>query len=134
MIVLFLVQLFGRPTSHIESELFQLRPEGLTSDTVSAILRRTMTTARRRRAKAETVTLFSISEGFAPVSGGLGVSSCSGIQGQWTRGDQNDVREYQRFSTAVTMRIRVPVMSTPSSAIFEPGDPRLMATLRSILP
>jgi hypothetical protein len=28
-----------------------------------------MTTARRRRAKADTVTLFSISEGFAPVSG-----------------------------------------------------------------
>lgn len=41
---------------------------GLTSETDSAILRRTMTTARRRRANAETVTLFSMSDGFEPVS------------------------------------------------------------------
>lgn len=40
----------------------------LTSDTVSAILRRVTTTAKRRRAMDETVTLFSMSDGLAPVS------------------------------------------------------------------
>lgn len=39
------------------------------SETVSDILRRATTTARRRRAMEETVTLFSMSEGLEPMSG-----------------------------------------------------------------
>jgi hypothetical protein len=43
--------------------------QALTSLTVSAILSRQTMTARRRRQNAETVTLFSISDGLEPVSG-----------------------------------------------------------------
>lgn len=56
----------------------------LTSATVSAIFNLTMTTANLRRAKAETVTLFSTSEGFVPVSTGprVGRGVVSGGQGE----------------------------------------------------
>lgn len=52
------------PTSPIGTQ----KPATLTSDTLSAIFNLTMTTANLRLANAETVTLFSTSEGLVPVS------------------------------------------------------------------
>ncbi len=51
-----------------------------TSLTVSAIFNRQTTTAKRRRQKAETVTLFSMSDGLEPVSRGNGQEWSVGVR------------------------------------------------------
>jgi hypothetical protein len=73
----------GRPTSQLSrqaSAQARMRQRELTSETVSAILSLVATTANLRRAMDETVSLFSMSDAFAPISEGqlLAVMSLEG--------------------------------------------------------